>query len=109
MQIEGKEGAENINEIIAVPGIDVIFIGPYDLSQSLSLPGQIWHERVINEITRVIDVCRKAGITTGVFTDTEEGIKYWSSRGVKYLNYRLDVEMFLGCVRIHVDNVKKYL
>ena len=40
LQIEGVEGAQNINEIISVEGIDVIFVGPYDLSQSMGLTGK---------------------------------------------------------------------
>ena len=42
--IEGVEGINNLEEILSVAGIDVIFIGPYDLSQSLGIPGQINHE-----------------------------------------------------------------
>jgi 4-hydroxy-2-oxoheptanedioate aldolase len=41
IHIEGVEGLENLEEIISVPGLDVIFLGPYDLSQSLGIPGQV--------------------------------------------------------------------
>ncbi len=109
LQIEGKEGVKNINEIVSVPGIDVIFIGPYDLSQSLGLIGQIWHERVVSEISKVIEICSGFGVAVGVFTDTSEGIKHWSSLGVKYLNYRIDVEMFLSYVKSHVNDLKQNL
>ncbi|MEI8109612.1 MAG: aldolase/citrate lyase family protein [Chitinophagia bacterium] len=95
LQIEGVEGAQNINEIISVDGIDIIYIGPYDLSQSMGLAGQIWHPKVAEEITRIIEVCSKKNIATGVFTDTAYGVKYWSNLGVKYINYRIDTEMFL--------------
>jgi len=40
LQLEGCEAIENINEILSVEGIDILFIGPYDLSQSLGVPGQ---------------------------------------------------------------------
>ena len=93
LQIEGKEGADNIEEIISVQGIDIIFVGPYDLSQSLELPGQIWHPMVASEIERIVNLCQKNGIETGIFTDTAEGVKYWKNLGVKYINYRIDTEM----------------
>lgn len=95
LQIEGVEGAKNIEEIVSVEGIDVIFVGPYDLSQSMGLTGQIWHPDVAKEVTRIIEICKNKGIATGVFTDTPEGIQHWSNLGVKYLNYRIDAEMFL--------------
>ncbi|MCK4343939.1 MAG: aldolase, partial [Bacteroidales bacterium] len=40
LQIEGKEGIENLEYIFDVNGVDIIFLGPYDLSQSLGVPGQ---------------------------------------------------------------------
>jgi 4-hydroxy-2-oxoheptanedioate aldolase len=109
LQIEGVEGAKNIEEICTVEGIDVIFVGPYDLSQSMGLTGQIWHEDVTKEITRIIEICKSKGIVTGVFTDTPEGIKHWSDLGVKYLNYRIDTEMFLDFAKKSKAEVNQFL
>lgn len=95
LQIEGVEGAKNVEEICSVDGVDVIFVGPYDLSQSMGLTGQIWHKDVTKEVTRIIEICKRKKIATGVFTDTPAGIKHWSSLGVNYLNYRIDTELFL--------------
>ncbi len=109
LQIEGVEGAKNIEEISSVAGVDVIFVGPYDLSQSMGLTGQIWHPDVTREITRIIEICKSKGILTGVFTDTPEGIKHWSALGVKYLNYRMDTEMFLDIAKKSHAEVASYL
>jgi 4-hydroxy-2-oxoheptanedioate aldolase len=109
LQIEGVEGAKNIEEISAVEGIDIIFVGPYDLSQSMGLTGQIWHPDVAKEITRIINICKAKGIETGVFTDTPEGIKHWSNLGVKYLNYRIDTEMFLDFAKKSKAEVGSFL
>ena len=46
LTIEGKEGVNNFNEIISVPGVDVALLGPFDLSQSLGIPGQINHPMI---------------------------------------------------------------
>ena len=109
LQIEGVEGAKNIEEISSVEGVDIIFVGPYDLSQSMGLTGQIWHPDVAKEITRIINVCKKKGIETGVFTDTPEGIKHWSELGVKYLNYRIDTEFFLDFAKKSKAELNAYL
>ena len=109
LMIEGKEGVSNIRDIVRVPGVDVIFVGPYDLSQSLGLIGQIWHERVTQAIREVIDICAEAGVAVGVFTETPEGVKHWASLGVKYISYRLDTEMFLNCVKSHVSEARQAL
>lgn len=109
LQIEGTEGAKNIEEISSVEGVDVIFVGPYDLSQSMGLTGQIWHPDVAKEITRIINICKKKGIETGVFTDTPGGIKHWSDLGVKYLNYRIDTELFLDFAKKSRAEVNAFL
>jgi 4-hydroxy-2-oxoheptanedioate aldolase len=51
-QCEAKEGLDNLEEIVKVPGIDIIFIGPGDLSQSLGVPGQLDHPSVQEAIAR---------------------------------------------------------
>jgi len=109
LQIEGKEGVDNIEEIIKVKGFDILFVGPYDLSQSLGLTGQIWHEKVVSEIKRIIRICAENKVHTGIFTDTPDGIERWSSLGVKYLNYRIDVEMMLNYSKTVVDDIHKLL
>jgi 4-hydroxy-2-oxoheptanedioate aldolase len=109
LQIEGVEGARNVEEISSVEGVDIIFVGPYDLSQSMGLTGQIWHPDVAKEITRIIEVCKKKNVATGVFTDTPEGIKHWSSLGVKYLNYRIDTEMFLDFAKKSRNELNQHL
>ncbi|MBS1638277.1 MAG: aldolase [Bacteroidetes bacterium] len=109
LQIEGVEGAKNIEEISSVEGIDIIFVGPYDLSQSMGLTGQIWHPDVANEVKRIIEICKKKNIATGVFTDTPEGIKHWSALGVKYLNYRIDTELFLSFAKNSKAEIQPFL
>ena len=54
VQAEGKKAVENLDEILDVPGIDVVFVGPYDLSSSLGLVGQIDHPDVIECIKGII-------------------------------------------------------
>jgi len=54
IHIEGERGVNNIDEILSVDGIDVIFLGPYDLSQSLGLPGQINHPIVVDTMKEIV-------------------------------------------------------
>lgn len=106
LQIEGKEGVENIEAICAVTGVDVIFVGPYDLSQSLGLIGQIWHEKVVEKVVHVVQTCNKVGIRTGVFTDTPKGLADWNKLGIHYLNYRIEAEIFLTAIKQRVAEAR---
>ncbi|MDY0297415.1 MAG: aldolase/citrate lyase family protein [Acidobacteriota bacterium] len=67
VQAEQREAVEKIREIAAVPGLDGIFVGPYDLSASLGHPGEVDHADVSDAIQRIFAACRDAGKAAGVF------------------------------------------
>lgn len=92
-QIEGKRGFNNIDEIINDKSVQNIFIGPYDLSQSLGFPGDIWNKKVVDTIKVIIKKCKKKSIKVGVFTDTFEGIKYWKKEKVDFIEFGSDMQV----------------
>lgn len=94
IQLEGEEALGNIEDILEVPGYDVVFIGPYDLSQSLGVPGQVTHPMVIDKMQYVVGLCRDQGIAVGTFVDDEKQGKFWKDQGVSYMCYSVDVGIF---------------
>jgi 4-hydroxy-2-oxoheptanedioate aldolase len=94
LQLESSEALDNLEEIISVPGVDIVFIGPYDLSQSLRVPGEVDHPRVAEEMKRIIIRCLDSGILVGTFVDTLEDARKWWETGVRYLCYSVDVGLF---------------
>jgi 4-hydroxy-2-oxoheptanedioate aldolase len=84
VQIETLEGIENADEIIATDGVDVVFLGPTDLSVALGVPGQSKHQIVLDAIealtTKVVD----AGKVAGTIARTPEDYAYWRDRGVGF-------------------------
>lgn len=94
VHIEGQEGVENIDEIVAVEGIDCVFLGPYDLSQSLGIPGQVRHDHVE---ALMADVCERAqahDTVVGTFADNPEMAHQWIDLGVQYIALSVDVPIF---------------
>lgn len=77
LQIEGKEGIENLDNILDVDGVDIIFIGPYDLSQSMGVPRQTNHPKVINAMKSVVNKAKQKNIVVGTFVETPEDLKMW--------------------------------
>jgi 2-keto-3-deoxy-L-rhamnonate aldolase RhmA len=72
--IEDKEGIDNIDAIAAVPGIDVLFIGPSDLSFSLGLRGNTQHPLVQEAIRKVVEAGKKHHVALGFNGGTPEEI-----------------------------------
>ncbi|MFZ5753015.1 MAG: HpcH/HpaI aldolase family protein [Bacillota bacterium] len=95
VHIEGAQVAEKVEEIIAVPGIDVIFLGPWDLSQSLGVPGEVKHPRVVEVMEKVTMACRKKGVAIGTFARDPEDARYWAESGVQYIMHSTDAGMLV--------------
>lgn len=91
IHIEGQEGLDNINEILEVEGIDIIFIGPYDLSQSLGVTGEVNNPLVEEKMREVIEKSQKKGKWVGTFVDDLDSANKWRKLGVKYISYAVDV------------------
>jgi 4-hydroxy-2-oxoheptanedioate aldolase len=99
LAIEGTKGVDNIGDILKVKGVDVIFVGTYDLSKSLSVVGQVTHLKVIEKIREIVALCRKAKVAVGIFTDTPEGARGWAKQGVLYCCLGLVAKMmYQACV-----------
>lgn len=107
VHVEGKPGVENIGDIVSVPHIDVIFLGPYDLSQSLGIPGQVQDPRVIDLMEQCITKIRNADIAVGTFADNPEIAQQWIDKGIQYIGLSVDVSIFFKACKNLVNAVKK--
>jgi len=65
-QIEDKRGVAEVDKILSVEGIDGAYIGPYDLSMSMGLPGKLDHPEVQKSMERVRKAALDAGKTAGI-------------------------------------------
>ena len=96
-QIESKEALENLEAILAYQC--PILIGPYDLSASLGVPGDIWSDAMLFSINAVIRACKVHNVQVGVFTDTPAGVAHWRAAGVDFVQYGSDLQLLLGAVK----------
>jgi 4-hydroxy-2-oxoheptanedioate aldolase len=64
-QIESARGADAVHEIATVPGVDLLFVGPYDFSAGLGYPGEPDHPAVRRRIEGIEQACRDAGVAVG--------------------------------------------
>ncbi len=94
LQLEGVEALENIDNIMGVKGVDILFIGPYDLSQSLGVPGEVSHPKVLENMEYIVNKAKEKDIVVGTFVDKPEGVKKWKDAGVQYISYLVDVGIF---------------
>ena len=99
VQIEHIDAVNNIEEILSVPGIDATFIGPYDLSMSMGLPGQLSHPAVVAAGERVLQATLAHGLTAGIHLVHPDraaaDLPDYLARGYRFIALGTDI-LFLG-------------
>lgn len=108
LHCETMEAVENLDEILKLEELDVIFIGPMDLSQSLGrdVMGQRNHPKLLETIDLIIDKVRKAGKAVGTVAGTPEMAKELIAKGVQYIPMSSDQGMIAGMAKRFVQEVK---
>jgi 2-keto-3-deoxy-L-rhamnonate aldolase RhmA len=91
LQIESVRAVEAREEILSVPGIDAVFIGPADLSVSMGVPGDFQNPRLIEAVEQIRDTCVRKGIAPGIHTRTVALARFWKERGMRFVGCGSDV------------------
>lgn len=97
--IEDVHGLENIEEIAATPGLDVLFIGPSDLSFSLGLRGAQDHPKLRAAIKRIVAVARRHGKVVGRPALTRRDLDTYLRQGFQFFMTRTDLELVAAGAR----------
>jgi len=105
-QIETEQGLRNVEEIAATPGVDVLWVGHFDLTNFLGIPGQFSHPKYIDAIQRVVAVARAHDKLAGFLAaDTEWAKTYWDY-GFRMLAYGLDHVIFQNALKAGMEMLK---
>jgi 4-hydroxy-2-oxoheptanedioate aldolase len=101
VHIEGQAGLDNLDEIMTVDGIDVLFLGPYDISQSLGVPGDVRSKIVEDALKEAASKARAQGRVVGSYAKDVEMGKWLIDLGVQYLSINVDATIYMqACERI---------
>lgn len=106
VQIETPAALANVAEIAATPGLDLIYIGPFDLSHGMGKVGQLDDPEVRGAIERICAAARKEGKALGILAPTPEFAKWSCSLGVQLLTYRSDIRYFKLATAAAVEELK---
>lgn len=93
MQIETAAAVERRDELLSVPGIDAVMVGPADLSISLGVPGEFQHPKMLEAMEKIRESCVKHGIIPGTQTRNPQLAKLWKERGMLLLGCSNDTAM----------------
>jgi 2-keto-3-deoxy-L-rhamnonate aldolase RhmA len=105
-QIETAAGVHNVEEIAAVPGIDVLWIGHFDLTNSLGIPGQFDHLKFQEAVKSVLGACRQYGKAPGFLAGDVPGGQALLDQGFRMIAYGGDLWLYQTALRDGVAALK---
>ncbi len=91
VQIESPSAAEAADEIAAIEGVDVLFVGPADLSHSLGVPGQFADQRYQAALRGVVDACRTHGKAAGILLYDHASFRPHLDMGFTFVGIGADI------------------
>src|SRR5207253_10710055 len=94
--VEGEEGIRNIAEIAQVPGLDMIYLGVYDMAQSAGVAGDIKHPKVVEAVQRSVAQIQQHGLAAGSVASDHEYLKLLYDSGFRFLSYLVDCAILRG-------------
>jgi 2-keto-3-deoxy-L-rhamnonate aldolase RhmA len=106
VQIETAAGLEAVDEIAAVGGIDVLWIGHFDLTNSLGIPAQFTHPTYLAAVERVLAACRQHGKTAGFMVASPEEAGAKLAQGFRCLAYWGDLWIYQQALTAAIHQIR---
>lgn len=85
VQFESPLALERADEILSLKGLDIVMVGPADLSIALGIPGQFDHPLLVSTVDKIIEKCKQYGVIPGIQTRSVAMGKFWAERGMRFV------------------------
>jgi 2-keto-3-deoxy-L-rhamnonate aldolase RhmA len=104
--IESPEGVENAEAIAAIAGVDVLWVGHFDLTQAMGIPAQFHHPEFLDSVRRVIEAVRRHGKMAGINPQSEEQMREWLDLGFHTISWSNDTTVYRNALAASVARVR---
>ena len=97
--LETEKAFNNLEEIVSVPGVDIAWMGHFDLTVSMGIPAQFEHPRFLQAMDALVSACRKHGVAPGFLPPSPEAAAHWIQKGFRAISLGSDIGVFLNALR----------
>lgn len=104
--LEGIDVFDQLNEILSIPSIDIFYIGQYDLSMALGVPGDVTNPEVLRIMSDTVNKVRNAGKSTGCMVHSIKEAKEVIKQGFSFIVYKVDCDILFECVNSFVEGIQ---
>lgn len=97
--LETARAFENLEAIVSVPGVDIAWMGHYDLTVSMGIPAAFEHPRFLQAMDDLVDVCRKFGVAPGFLPPNPSLAAHWVQKGFGVISIGSDIGLFMNAAK----------
>lgn len=105
--IESPEGVKNADAIAATSGVDVLWVGHFDLTQAMGIPAQFHHPDFLDSLRRVIDAVHRHGKIAGINPQSEAQMREWLELGFNAISWSNDSTVYRNALAGAVATVRE--
>jgi len=107
--IETAQGVENVDEIVALEGVDLVWLGFLDLSISMGIPGQYYHPEFERAVSRIVEVCKARKKPAGVLSNDPEQAKKYIRQGFQCICYGGDIWLLQRALAEGIQSIRRLM
>ena len=107
--IESPSGLANLEAIAATPGVDVLWVGHYDLSSAMGIPGEFQHPDFLAALAAVVAAAARHGKVAAIQPGNSAQAKQWHDIGFRILSWSVDLAVYRNAVNAGVMELKQLL
>jgi 4-hydroxy-2-oxoheptanedioate aldolase len=97
--VEDQVGLKNLDDILAVDGLDLVYLGIYDISQAVGLPGRVDHPDVLGTVSSAVGRINDAGKVAGAVARDADHLRWLLKTGFRYISYLCDTALIVQRAR----------
>ena len=106
VQIETEKAIKNMRDILSVEGVDAFFVGPYDLSFSLGVPGEFESDTFKDAMAEIVEVMNETGKPGGIWADSAEDAVKRVRQGFKFVAISADILLLVKTAKAILEGIK---
>jgi 2-dehydro-3-deoxyglucarate aldolase/4-hydroxy-2-oxoheptanedioate aldolase len=101
--LETERAFENLDDIVSTPGLDVAWMGHYDLTVSMGIPAQFDHPRFLERMDQLLACCQRHGVVPGFLPGNATETLHWVKKGFQVISLGTDIGVYQGALRTFYD------
>ena len=105
-QIESTKAVDSIDDIASLPGVDNLWVGHYDLSQSMGIVGQLENPVFVDVLRKVADAAKRHGKSAGIQPDSVAQAREWMDLGFNVISYGVDHGVYSAALKAHAEAIR---